>query len=122
MHIPIQYALLYPERVKGVESESFDFAKVAQLTFEEPDFVKFKALKLAFEAGKKGKTYPCVLNAANEEAVWAFLNDKIKLNDIINIVETLLSSHTPIENASLDELLCLDNETRIKARLLVKSL
>ncbi len=122
MHIPIQYALLYPERVKGVESESFDFAKVAQLTFEEPDFVKFKALKLAFEAGKKGKTYPCVLNAANEEAVLAFLNDKIKLNDIINIVETLLSSHTPIENASLDELLCLDNETRIKARLLVKSL
>ena len=122
MHIPIQYALLYPNRVKGIETESFDFTKIAQLTFEEPDLEKFKALKLAFDAGKKGKTYPCVLNAANEEAVYAYLNDKIKLQDIITITETLLNRHTPIENATIDELLTLDEKTRQEAQKLINSI
>ncbi len=122
MHIPIQYALLYPNRVKGIESESLDFTKIAQLTFEEPDLEKFKALKLAFDAGKKGKTYPCVLNAANEEAVYAYLNDKIKLSDIITITETLLNKHTPIENATIDELLTLDEKTRQEAQKLINSI
>ena len=122
MHIPIQYALLYPNRVKGIETESFDFTKIAQLTFEEPDLEKFKALKLAFDAGNKGKTYPCVLNAANEEAVYAYLNDKIKLQDIITITETLLNRHTPIENATIDELLTLDEKTRQEAQKLINSI
>ncbi len=122
MHIPIQYALLYPKRVEGIETESFDFAKIAQLTFEEPDFEKFPALKLAFEAGKKGKTFPCVLNAANEEAVLAFLDNKIKLSDIIKIVEILLNEHIALENANISDLLKLDEEIRLKAQKLINSL
>lgn len=122
MHIPIQYALLYPQRVEGIKSESFDFVKIAQLTFEAPDFDKFKALRLAFEAGKKGKTYPCVLNAANEEAVLAFLKNEIKLNDIVNIVEKLFNSHVAIENATIDELLELDEKVRKETQTLIKAI
>lgn len=122
MHIPIQYALLYPKRVHGIESDSFDFAKIAQLTFEEPDFHKFLALKLAYDAGRKGKTFPCVLNAANEEAVLAFLEGKISLADIIIVVDTLLKEHKPFENATIEDLLKLDEEIRSKARALINSL
>ncbi len=121
MHIPIQYALTYPQRVEGVESESFDFVKASQLTFEAPDFDKFPALKLAFEAGKKGKTYPVVLNAANEEAVMAFLAGEIRLTDIIEIVEKLLSEHSPIEDATLEQIFELNEKTRIVARKLIDS-
>jgi len=122
MHIPIQYALTYPERVAGIETESFDLIKIAQLTFEAPDFEKFPALKLAFEAGKKGETFPTVLNAANEEAVMAFLDNKIKITDIITIVETLLKKHTPIANATLEQILELDETTRRQAKSMVEKL
>lgn len=122
MHIPIQYALTYPERVKGVETESFDLIKIGQLTFEAPDFEKFPALKLAFEAGKKGKTFPTVLNAANEEAVMAFLDGKIKITDIISIVDTLLKQHKPIENASLEQILALDETIREESRKMIEEL
>lgn len=120
MHIPIQYALLYPQRVKGIETESFDFTKIAQLTFEEPNFEKFIALKLAYEAGKKGKTYPCVLNAANEEAVLSYLKNKIKLSDIIKILENLLDKHIPSNNLSINDLLTIDEETRFAAQEIIK--
>ena len=122
MHIPIQYALLYPERIQGIETDSFDFAKIAQLTFEEPDYKKFPALQLAFEAGKQGCTYPCVLNAANEESVMAFLDNKIKLIHIVSIVEKLLNEHTPIKNASLDDIITLDEKIRTKTKELINKL
>ncbi len=122
MHIPIQYALTFPERVAGVETESFDLIKIGQLTFEAPDFEKFPALKLAFEAGKSGKTFPTVLNAANEEAVMAFLDGKIKITDIIYIVENLLKKHTPVENATLEQILEIDESVRLEARKMVETL
>ena len=87
MHIPIQYAISYPERFEGIKSESFSFSQIARLDFEEPDFNKFPCLNLAYEAGKIGGTMPTCLNASNEEAVFAFLNGKIKLNNIFEIVK-----------------------------------
>ncbi len=116
MHIPIQYAITYPERVEGVKTDSFDFVMASRLDFEEPDFEKFPCLKLAFEAGKKGKTYPVVLNAANEEAVFAFLEGKISLYDIYLITKKMTDAHVPIENATLDEILALDEKIRKQTR------
>jgi len=116
MHIPIQFAITYPERVEGIKTDSFDFVKASRLDFEEPDFEKFPCLKLAFEAGKKGKTYPVVLNAANEEAVFAFLEGKISLYDIYLITKKMLGVHVPIENATLDDILALDEKIRRQTR------
>ncbi len=122
MHIPIQYALTYPERFEGIETESFDFLKAAKFEFYEPDTEKFPSLSLAFEAGKKGGTYPVCMNAANEEAVYAFLEGKIKLYNIIEIVERVLENHSIIKHPSLDDIFNIDNETRIKTRELFQSL
>ena len=82
MHIPIQYAITYPERFEGIKSKSFSFAEIAHLDFEKPDYEKFPTVKLAYEMGKTGGTATVCLNAANEEAVFAFLDGKIKLYNI----------------------------------------
>ena len=85
MHIPIQYAITYPERFEGIKSKSFSFADIARLDFEKPDFEKFPSVKMAYEAGKIGGSATVCMNAANEEAVFAFLEDKIKLYEIYQI-------------------------------------
>jgi 1-deoxy-D-xylulose-5-phosphate reductoisomerase len=120
MHIPIQYAITYPERFEGIKSKSFSFSEIARLDFEEPDWNKFKALKIAYECGKTGGSLPVCMNAANEEAVFAFLNGKIKLFDIISTVEKMLSKHDKVENLSLDDIFMLDEEIRVKTRELLK--
>lgn len=114
MHIPIQYALTYPNRIEGIKSQSFSFLQAKQFTFETPDLVKFPCLKLAYEAGKLGGSAPIVLNAANEEAVFAFLEDKIKLYNICEIVEEMLGRHDLIKSPDIDEILLLDEEIRAK--------
>ena len=116
MHIPIQYAITYPERYEGIKSKSFSFADIARLDFEEPQWDKFKALSIAYECGRLGGSAPICMNAANEEAVFAFLEGKIKLFDIINTVETMLERHKNIQNPTLDAIMELDNEIRIKTR------
>lgn len=116
MHIPIQYAITYPERFEGIKSKSFSFAEAARLDFEKPDWNKFKALNLAYEAGKTGGSSTVCLNAANEEAVFEFLAGKIKLFDIINAVEKMMEMHKVINSPSLDEILAIDNEIRIKTK------
>ena len=116
MHIPIQYAITYPERFEGIKSKSFSFSEIARLDFEEPNWDKFKALKIAYECGKIGGSAPVCMNAANEEAVFAFLEGKIKLFDIINSVEKMLQMHNIIKNSTLDEIFEIDNEIRIKTR------
>ncbi len=116
MHIPIQYAITYPERYNGIKSKSFSFSEIARLDFEEPNWEKFKALKIAYECGRKGGSLPVCMNAANEEAVFAFLEGKIKLFDIINSVERMLENHTPIITPTLEEIFEIDNEIRIKTR------
>ncbi len=72
MHIPIQYAITYPERVEGIKSKSFNFLEAKRLDFEAPDLEKFPCLRLAYEAGKTGGSASVCLNAANEEAVLRF--------------------------------------------------
>ena len=116
MHIPIQYAITYPERYEGIKSKSFSFSEIARLDFEEPDWNKFKALSLAYEAGKKGGSATVILNASNEESVFEFLDGKIKLFDIIDNVEYALSSFETVSSPTIDEIFEIDNEVRIKTR------
>lgn len=114
MHIPIQYALTYPERIMGIKSESFSFIDAKRFDFEIPDLEKFPCLKLAYEAGKAGGSAPVCLNAANEEAVFAFLRGEIKLFRIAEIVEKMLLEHKIVKNPSIDEIFEIDKEIRIK--------
>ncbi len=116
MHIPIQYAITYPERYEGIKSKSFSFSEIARLDFEAPDWNKFKALKIAYECGRAGGSLPVCMNAANEEAVFAFLEGKIKLFDIIDIVEKMLEMHSPVDSLSLDEIFAIDEEVRAKTK------
>lgn len=113
MHIPIQYALTYPNREIGIKSNSFNFFG-QNLTFKKPDFEKFPCLKMAFEAGKLGGTMPVVLNAANEICVYKFLNNEIGMGDIFKTVEHELEHHNVIKNPSLDEIFAVDREIREK--------
>lgn len=119
MHIPIQYALSYPERNPGIKTNSFDFVQAGRLDFEAPDMEKFPCLKLAFEAGKAGGTYTVCLNAANEEAVFAFLEGKISLWNIYEITKKMLDKHKNISNPNLDEIIEQDSITRENVRKLI---
>lgn len=121
MHIPIQYALTYPQRVEGIKSKSFSFLDAKRFDFEAPDLEKFPCLNLAYNAGKIGGSAPICLNAANEEAVFAFLDGKINLYDIGKIVEKMLSNHLLIKNPTIDEIFEIDNEIRLKTNELLKT-
>ena len=116
MHIPIQYAITYPERFEGIKSKSFSFADIARLDFEKPDFEKFPCVKLAYAAGKTGGTATVCLNAANEEAVFAFLNGKIKLYNIYEITRTMIARHTVITNPTVEEIFATDELVRMQTR------
>lgn len=96
MRLPIQYALTYPERVPSPVT-AIDLVELGELDFEEPDLETFPCLKLSYEAGKAGKTYPAVLNVANEEAVEAFLAERIGFLDISEIVYKALERHKGFE-------------------------
>ncbi|MDD3236753.1 MAG: 1-deoxy-D-xylulose-5-phosphate reductoisomerase [Candidatus Gastranaerophilales bacterium] len=119
MHIPIQYAITYPNRVEGIKTDSFDFVKIGRLDFSEPDYEKFPCLKLAFNAGKLGGTYPVCLNAANEEAVFAFLEGKISLYQIYEITKKMMDAHDAIQNPTIDEIFEIDEKIREKTRKLI---
>ncbi len=119
MHIPIQYAITYPERFEGIKSKSFSFSQIARLDFEKPDYEKFPSLNLAYSAGKTGGSATVCLNAANEEAVFAFLDGKIKLYDIYKITQTMLQNHNIIKSPTIDEIFAIDEEVRLKTRELI---
>lgn len=119
MHIPIQYAITYPERFEGIKSKSFSFSEIARLDFEKPDYKKFPSLNLAYSACKTGGSATVCLNAANEEAVFAFLQNKIKLFDIYTITEKMMATHNVIKNPDIDEIFEIDNEIRIKTKELI---
>ncbi len=118
MHIPIQYAITYPERYEGIKSKSFSFSEIARLDFEEPDFEKFPTVKLAYKAGKMGGTATTCINAANEEAVFAFLEGKIKLYQIYEITKRMLDEHKLIENPDIDEIFEVDRSVREKVKFM----
>jgi len=103
MRIPIAYALSFPERIPRKES-FVDLLKVRSLEFYKPDVEKFPNLKLAYEAGKIGETMPAVLNAANEIAVEAFLEDSIGFMDISRVIEEALSRHHIMKSPTLGEI------------------
>ena len=115
MCLPIQYALTWPERVQSTRVQT-DFAAIGTLTFENPDEERFPALRLAREAGLKGGTLPCVLNAANEIAVESFINNKIRFDQISTLVEEVMSAHQRIDHPTLDQLLEADHWARDNAR------
>lgn len=119
MHIPIQYAITYPERFEGIKSKSFSFADIARLDFEKPDFEKFPSVKMAYEAGKIGGSATVCMNAANEEAVFAFLEDKIKLYEIYQITSKMMEQYHLVKNPSIDEIFEIDKEVRVKTRELI---
>ena len=116
MKLPIQYALFYPHRKELPFNLFCDLLSVGKLEFEKPDFDRFPCLKLAYDVAKKGQSYPIVLNAANEVAVDLFLKEQISFVDIEKIISKTLESHNPISPKSLEEIMDVDKEIRIKAK------
>ena len=115
MRTPIAYCLGLPERIdSGVGC--LDFSRMGDLTFREPDFKRFPCLKLAYQAMHAGGAAPCILNAANEEAVAAFLNHQIRFTDIAQVVEHSLSAVDAGETGSLEGLLEQDRAARSVAQ------
>jgi 1-deoxy-D-xylulose-5-phosphate reductoisomerase len=120
MKAPIAYALTYPERVEtGVRP--LDLTALSGLTFFAPDCDRFPALRLAYQAMKAGESMPAVLNAANEVAVEAFLNGKIRFIDIPAIIEKTMNAHTPQGVATIEEVLLIDRWGRDKAHEILNS-
>ena len=114
MCLPIQYALTYPERI-GSQRVQTDFARIGSLTFEQPDFDRFPAPKLARRAGEIGGTLPAVLNAANEVAVEAFCARKITFDQIPSLVARTMDRHQTISHPTLDQILEADAWARASA-------
>lgn len=114
MCLPIQYALTYPERAPSTRVQT-NLVELGALSFEKPDPDRFPALRLARRAGEIGGTMPAVLNAANEVAVEAFLNRRIRFSDIPQIVEQVMESHTVVENPDLPQILEADHWARARA-------
>ena len=104
MRLPIQYALYYPER-RYLSGDRLDFAKIGQITFEEPDLNNFVGLKMAFEAGRIGGSMPTVFNAANEKAVAKFLNREISFLEITDIIQYCMENHKALENPTVEQIL-----------------
>ncbi len=119
MRMPIIYALGYPYRIKTTFPR-FDFASCPNFTFEQPDTKIFRNLALAFEALKQGGNMPCILNAANEIAVDAFLHDDIGFLQISDVIEKCMQTSTFITKPSLDDYFKSNSETRIICREIIK--
>ena len=128
MRVPISYAINYGER-KNIISASddnsefgakimkfTDLFEIGNLTFEKPDMSTFKCLAFAYAALEEGKSYPAVLNSANEALVDLFLNEKIQFIDIQNNLESFLEKHQPVELKSIDEIKEMDREVKEKIR------
>lgn len=114
MRTPIAYALGHPVRLESGVS-SLDLFKIARLDFETPDMVRFPCLRLAFEALKRGGTAPAILNASNEVAVAAFLEQKIRFLEIPQIIESVLNEARIEEVSSLDMVVKADEAARQSA-------
>ncbi|MBL0731486.1 MAG: 1-deoxy-D-xylulose-5-phosphate reductoisomerase [Desulfosarcina sp.] len=107
----ISYALSYPERL-GLRLPTPNFTDIGSLTFEKPDLTKFPCLGLAYSACKRGGTMTSVLNAVNEEAVYAFLNKRIPFVKIADIIDKVMGRHSVVENPALDDILEADRWAR----------
>jgi len=114
MRLPIQYALAYPQRIES-DFERLDFSQLSALTFEEPDRKKFRCLELAYRAVQKGGNMPCILNAANEVVVAAFLENKIRFPAMSEIIEQTMEEVSFIASPEWEDYIQTDAEARIKA-------
>ena len=114
MKLPIQYALTYPKRVRGI-ADRLQLDRLGKLRFELPDLKKFRALALGFETARRGGSAPVVFNAANEAAVEAFLAGGISFGCIVELIEYCLDTHTSRTHLSLEELLSIDAWARQEA-------
>ena len=120
MCFPIQYAVTWPERVPNT-LPPLDFSKLSKLEFSTPRYDDFPALNLARRAGETGGTLPAVMNAANEMAVAAFLDQKVRFPEIWRIVEQVMNRHTPVAHPNLDAILRADQWARAQAQGCVQS-
>lgn len=112
MRVPIQYALSYPDRLPLIGGKRLNLAEIGQLHFKKVDFDRYRALKLAYDAGREGGTMLTAMNAANEAAVQLFLEEKISFLQIEDIIEQIMHSHTNIQMPDLETILHVDRETR----------
>ncbi|MGZ3840306.1 MAG: 1-deoxy-D-xylulose-5-phosphate reductoisomerase [Flavisolibacter sp.] len=119
MKLPIQYALSFPRRVQN-DFPRADFRKIKELSFEEPDVKTFRNLGLAMEALNKGGNLPCVMNAANEIAVYAFLRNRIGFLDMTDVIERTMHKVSFVKEPSLEEYFDSDGEARSYAADLIK--
>ena len=120
MHLPIRYALGLPDRRLASDCRKMTLEDMATLTFERPDFDKFPLLGTAYAAARKGGTAPCVMNAANEIAVAAFLQDKIKFTDIYRIIENTMEKAPHIKHPTYEDYVASNANARAIAERLIK--
>lgn len=120
MRLPIQFALSYPDRLKA-DFPRFDFVKYPNLTFEQPDIETFRNLRLAYKAMDKGGNAPCILNAANEVVVAAFLRDEVGFLEMSDLIAETLDKSTFIHQPSLEDYIESDKMSRIITQELIKS-
>lgn len=119
MKLPIQYALGFPQRLAN-DFKRLNFKEYSKLTFEEPDYKTFRNLAIAKDAMFKGGNVPCVMNAANEVAVHAFLNNRVSFIEMSDIIEETIAKIDFIEHPTLEEYEHSDNEARLHAADMVK--
>ena len=119
MRHPIQYALTFPDRLDA-QVERINLADIHQLTFERPDYEKFRNLGLAYDALRRGGNIPCILNAANEVAVDAFLKGKIGFFAMSDIIEQTISETAFISSPTLDDYIATDREARARSSEKIK--
>lgn len=119
MRLPIQYALTFPRRIKN-DFPKFSFLNYPNLTFEQPDTIKFRNLALAYEALDEGGNVPCILNAANEVVVKAFLDGKAGFAAMSGIIESAMQKVDFIKNPDIEDLINTDVETRRVTELLIQ--
>ena len=119
MKLPIQYALAFPHRLANSFPRA-DFKKIKSLSFEEPDIKTFRNLGLAMDALVKGGNLPCVMNAANEIAVYAFLKNRIGFLDMTDVIEKTMKKVSFIEKPTLEEYFESDGDARSYAADLIK--
>lgn len=118
MRLPIQYALSFPYRLPA-DSPRFSFADYPAFSFEQPDLVRFPNLRIAFECLSQGGNIPCIMNAANEIAVEAFLREKIRFTDITRIIENTITNTTFLKHPGYEDYVLSDQEARSRAHELI---
>jgi 1-deoxy-D-xylulose-5-phosphate reductoisomerase len=121
MKLPIQYALTYPDRLP-MNGARVNFPELREMTFSKPDLEKFPALRLAFMALETGGTAPAVLNAANEVAVFAFLERALSFQNIPRVIEETLHRSTLAAESDVEAIISADTQARMVARSVIDRL